>query len=84
VDNYGNVFFCRKGNPPIEFEQNDGRVETELIRTAKQPIITTEEEDVEKYWNDAATQYGLAEGEESECKGISYIEILCRILRVCV
>jgi catechol 2,3-dioxygenase-like lactoylglutathione lyase family enzyme len=75
MDNYGNVFFCRKGNPPIEFEHNDGKVEKELIRTAKQPIITTEDEDVEKYGN-AATQYGLAKGEESECKGISYIEIL--------
>jgi hypothetical protein len=75
MDNYGNVFYCRKENVPILFEHNDSdQLVEEMIRTTKQPILTNQEDDVQQYAA-AATTYGLGKDEETECKGISYVEI---------
>ena len=47
----------------------------ELTRTAKQPIVTNEEADIQEFAA-AALKYGLGKDEETECKGISYVEFL--------
>lgn len=68
MDNYGNVFFCRKGG--------DSKGENEIIHTAKQPILYKTKEDIETY-SSAAEKYGLdSVDDESECKGVSYVEFL--------
>ncbi len=75
IDRYGNVFYCRKGNAPIVLESDDGsQVMEEMVRTAKQPILTNGEDDVQEY-SDAAKLYGVGKGEETECRGISYVEV---------
>jgi len=68
MDHYGNVFFCRKGG--------DSKNENEITRTVKQPILYKTKEDIETY-SSAAELYGLdSVDDESECKGVSYVEFL--------
>lgn len=74
MDNYGNVFYCRKVSAPIMVVNGDEQV-MELTRTAKQPIVTNEEADIQEFAA-AALKYGLGKDEETECKGISYVEFL--------
>ena len=66
VDRYGNVFFCREANAKDD----------ELIEIAKQPVISSTDSDGTEGLGDIATKYGLANGEQADCKGVSYVEIL--------
>jgi len=78
MDHYGNVFYCRKGNEPIVSNGNDEQAaatdqQQELMRCAKQPILTNQEQDVQEY-STAAERFGLNKDQETDCKGISYVE----------
>ena len=64
VDRYGNIFLCREGNANGD----------ELIETAKQPVISSTD-NIEGL-GDIATKYGLSNSEGTDCKGVSYVEIL--------
>ncbi len=67
MDNYGNIFYCRK--------RSVGDDEMQIMLTAKQPVLYKTEKDIEEYTS-AAEKYGLDVDEETECKGISYVEFL--------
>lgn len=69
IDRYGNIFYCRLRGKPLSTEKND-----DLVNVAKQPIIYSNNEDHVKEYQDVAAKYGLLQGEETECKGISYVE----------
>jgi len=73
MDRYGNVIFCRRGAAPIVLDDDMGS--NEWTRTVKQPFLTKQDKDVEEY-STAALTYGMEEGQEPECKGISYVEFL--------
>lgn len=65
-DWYGNFFYCRE-SPDL------GRHE----RIRPQPLVSkTAEKDVDTFGEEFATQYGM---EESECRGIDYVEFKCPI-----
>ena len=65
VDRYGNEFYCR-----LRMNKSSN----ELINIAKQPIVYSDNEDHINEFDDIASKYGLKQGEETECKGISYVE----------
>ncbi len=77
VDRYGNVFYCRKGPQQSASKSesiNDDKDEDQLINTAKQPIIYSDKEEHIQEYQDVANKYGLKQGQETECRGISYVE----------
>lgn len=65
VDRYGNIFYCRLRSTSDE---------DELVNTAKQPIVYSDLEEHIQEYQDVASKYGLLQGQETECKGISYVE----------
>jgi hypothetical protein len=81
IDQYDNCFYCRKQLP-----SNDD--DNSIMKTAKQPLVYTETKH-EQYKSgiidkktlgpiqseqDVLERFGLFENEETECKGISYVE----------
>jgi hypothetical protein len=69
VDRYDNMFQCRLRQGNTNVGDDD-----EIISTAKQPIVYSDKEEHIHEYNDVAQKYGFKQGEESECKGISYVE----------
>ena len=64
VDRYDNVFYCRQG---------DGEKQEATMR---QPIVSTTTADTDTDNNELAIKYGR---DESECRGIDYVEFNCPI-----
>jgi len=83
MDHYGNIFYCRKGNEPIVFQNPIDPSQTldEVMRSVTQPILTNDPSDVEEF-SSAAEKYGIPQGQPTECKGISYVEFLVPQKRV--
>lgn len=69
VDRYGNIFYCRQSLSPTYDDK-------ELIRTIRQPLLTsTDIVNREEYQSSIPQRFGMNDDlQESECRGISYIE----------
>lgn len=63
VDRYGNIFFCREGP-----DTNNSHIHT--TTQCRQPILSSTDHD----FGTLAIQYGK---EESDCRGIDYVEFHC-------
>lgn len=61
IDKYGNVFICHEKTTPV----------SSSLTTLKQPLVT--KNDTQDYGT-VATKYGC---DESECRGIDYVELKC-------
>jgi len=69
VDKYGNVFYCRRSQNIRSKNDND-----ELMYRAKQPNIFVDNEEHMEEFKDMTSKYGLKSDQNTECRGISYVE----------
>ena len=72
-DNYGNVFNCREG--PEKHLQTT--VDNDTLSMLRQPLLTTSS--TANQWDELITHFGISITEESECRGIDYVDFRCPI-----
>ncbi len=65
VDVHDNVFLCRLGGNPV----------SEL--SWKQPVIRNTPADCEKWGSDIINRFAIAEGAETDCRGMDFVEFYC-------